>query len=53
MPSVLVYQLKAANNRSSMDWKEKLDTSILFHDLRYVFSKTRAECRKTFANLYV
>ena len=19
-----------------MDWKEKLDTSILFHDLRYV-----------------
>ena len=38
MPSVLVYQLKAANNRSSMDWKEKLDTSILFHDLRYVFS---------------
>ncbi|KAH8884604.1 hypothetical protein GQ53DRAFT_697301 [Thozetella sp. PMI_491] len=33
MPSVLIYQLKAANNKSNMEWKEKLDTSILFNDL--------------------
>lgn len=34
MPAVLLFQLKAANNKSSMDWKEKLDTSILYKDLR-------------------
>ncbi|KXX75827.1 PAB-dependent poly(A)-specific ribonuclease subunit PAN2 [Madurella mycetomatis] len=32
MPSVLLFQLKAANNRSNMDWKAKLDTSILYKD---------------------
>lgn len=31
-----MYQLKAANNKLSNEWKEKLDTSILFTDLRSV-----------------
>lgn len=29
-PSVIMYQLKAANNKSNMEWKTKLDTSVLF-----------------------
>ena len=29
-----MYQLKVANNRFSNEWKEKLDTSILFTDLK-------------------
>lgn len=33
LPSVLLFQLKAANNKSNMDWKTKLDTSILYKDL--------------------
>ncbi|KAK4119549.1 hypothetical protein N657DRAFT_581467 [Parathielavia appendiculata] len=33
MPAVLLYQIKAANNKSNMDWKAKLDTSILYRDL--------------------
>ncbi|KAH8903478.1 hypothetical protein BR93DRAFT_931074 [Coniochaeta sp. PMI_546] len=32
MPSVLVFQLKAANNRQSTEWIDNLDTSILFTD---------------------
>jgi PAB-dependent poly(A)-specific ribonuclease subunit 2 len=34
MPSVLVFQLKAANNRHSTEWIDNLDTSILFTDIR-------------------
>jgi PAB-dependent poly(A)-specific ribonuclease subunit 2 len=34
MPSVLVFQLKAANNRHSTEWIDNMDTSILFTDLR-------------------
>ncbi|AEO64295.1 uncharacterized protein THITE_2110294 [Thermothielavioides terrestris NRRL 8126] len=33
MPAVLLFQMKAANNQSNMDWKAKLDTSILYKDL--------------------
>ncbi|KAL2257791.1 hypothetical protein VTK26DRAFT_9164 [Humicola hyalothermophila] len=33
MPAVLLFQLKAANNKSNMDWKDRLDTSILYKDL--------------------
>ncbi|KAK3332099.1 ubiquitin carboxyl-terminal hydrolase-domain-containing protein [Cercophora scortea] len=33
-PTVLMYHLKTANNKSSMDWKANLDTSILFADFR-------------------
>ncbi|KAG7286596.1 poly(A)-specific ribonuclease [Staphylotrichum longicolle] len=33
MPAVLLFQTKAANNKSNMDWKTKLDTSILYKDL--------------------
>ncbi|KAK4242788.1 ubiquitin carboxyl-terminal hydrolase-domain-containing protein [Achaetomium macrosporum] len=33
MPAVLLFQMKAANNKSNMDWKTKLDTSILYQDL--------------------
>lgn len=36
MPVVLLYQLKAANNKSNTEWKERLDTSILYQDLRWV-----------------
>ncbi|KAK4189398.1 ubiquitin carboxyl-terminal hydrolase-domain-containing protein [Podospora australis] len=32
-PSVLMYQVKAANNRSNVEWKNNLDTSILYRDL--------------------
>ncbi|KAK4100548.1 hypothetical protein N658DRAFT_497289 [Parathielavia hyrcaniae] len=33
MPSVLLYQIKAASNKTNMEWKAKLDTSILYRDL--------------------
>ncbi len=33
MPSILMYQLKAANNKSNPDWKTNLDTSVLYTDL--------------------
>lgn len=33
MPAVLLFQMKAANNKNNMDWKTKLDTSILYKDL--------------------
>jgi PAB-dependent poly(A)-specific ribonuclease subunit 2 len=36
MPSVLIYQLKAANNRISDEWKICLDTTVLFTDPRLV-----------------
>lgn len=38
-PSVLVFQQKAANNRHSTDWIEKMDTSILFMDPRTPFDE--------------
>ena len=34
MPAVLLYQLKAANNKTTTDWKTNMDTSILFKDPR-------------------
>jgi PAB-dependent poly(A)-specific ribonuclease subunit 2 len=30
IPSVIVYQLKSANNRIDNDWKNNMDTSVLF-----------------------
>ncbi|KAK4199754.1 putative PAB-dependent poly(A)-specific ribonuclease subunit PAN2 [Triangularia verruculosa] len=33
LPSVLMYQIKQANNRSNSEWKTRLDTSILYKDL--------------------
>jgi PAB-dependent poly(A)-specific ribonuclease subunit 2 len=33
MPAVLLFQVKTANNKTNMDWKTKLDTSILYKDL--------------------
>lgn len=33
-PSVLMYQLKAANNQLDTEWRSKLDTSILSLDLK-------------------
>jgi len=33
MPMVLMYQLKAANNKSTTDWKTKLDTTVLYQNL--------------------
>lgn len=32
MPSVVTYQVKTANNKRNMEWKERLDTSILYRD---------------------
>lgn len=37
MPSVLLYQLKTANNKSTTDWKTNLDTSILYQGLTYAY----------------
>lgn len=39
MPSVLVFQQKAANNRHSTEWMDNLDTSILFTDPRTPFDE--------------
>ncbi|KAM7195211.1 PAB-dependent poly(A)-specific ribonuclease subunit PAN2 [Naviculisporaceae sp. PSN 640] len=33
-PSVIMYHLKAANNRSNPEWKTRLDTSVLFREPR-------------------
>ncbi|KAK3349906.1 ubiquitin carboxyl-terminal hydrolase-domain-containing protein [Lasiosphaeria hispida] len=33
VPAVLLYELKAASNKTTMDWKMNLDTSILYRDL--------------------
>ncbi|EAQ84938.1 hypothetical protein CHGG_08952 [Chaetomium globosum CBS 148.51] len=33
LPAVLLFQVKAANNKTNMDWKTKLDTSLLYQDL--------------------
>ncbi|KAK3945602.1 PAB-dependent poly(A)-specific ribonuclease subunit PAN2 [Diplogelasinospora grovesii] len=32
IPSVVIFQVKAANNKLNMEWKENLDTSVLFTD---------------------
>jgi PAB-dependent poly(A)-specific ribonuclease subunit 2 len=32
-PSVLAYQVKAANNKIDTEWKKNIDTSILYQDL--------------------
>lgn len=36
MPTVLMYQLKSANNKMTTDWKDNLDTSVLYRDITYV-----------------
>lgn len=40
MPSVLVYQLKSANNKLDTDWVRNIDTSVLHMDFKYVPSST-------------
>lgn len=35
VPSVVSFQVKEANNKIDSTWKEQLDTSILYHDLKY------------------
>lgn len=37
LPSVLAYQIKAANNQIDDSWKLHLDTSLLYIDNKYVF----------------
>jgi len=34
IPSVITYQIKAANNRIDKSWKKNLDTSLLYMDLK-------------------
>lgn len=36
MPSVLVYQLKTANNILDTDWVKNIDTSVLHVDFKCV-----------------
>jgi PAB-dependent poly(A)-specific ribonuclease subunit 2 len=36
MPSMLVYQLKTANNQLDTDWVKNIDTSVLHMDFKYV-----------------
>ena len=38
IPAVITFQMKDANNKIDNDWRKNLDTSILYHDLRYVFT---------------
>lgn len=38
MPSVLVYQLKTANNNLDTEWIKNIDTSVLHIDFKYVHS---------------
>ncbi|KPM42869.1 PAB-dependent poly(A)-specific ribonuclease subunit PAN2 [Neonectria ditissima] len=33
VPSVVAYQAKEANNKLDTDWRQNLDTSILYHDV--------------------
>lgn len=35
MPSMLVYQLKTANNKLDTDWVKNIDTSVLHIDFKY------------------
>lgn len=35
MPSMLVYQLKTANNQLDIDWVKNIDTSVLHIDFKY------------------
>jgi hypothetical protein len=34
MPSVITYHLKYANNRINDTWKNELDTSLLYYDMK-------------------
>lgn len=34
IPSVITYQIKAGNNRIDNTWKQNLDTSLLYMDLK-------------------
>lgn len=36
MPSMLVYQLKTANNKLDSEWVKDIDTSVLHIDFKYV-----------------
>jgi PAB-dependent poly(A)-specific ribonuclease subunit 2 len=35
VPSVVAFQVKEANNKIDMTWKDNLDTSILYQDIKY------------------
>lgn len=41
VPSVVSFQVKEANNKIDSTWKEQLDTSILYHDLKYELLQIR------------
>lgn len=57
MPSMLVYQLKTANNQLDTDWVKNIDTSVLHIDFKYAnfilsiptlasFANTRPQARR-------
>lgn len=37
LPSVVTYQVKEANNKIDTQWRNHLDTSLLYQDQKYVF----------------
>lgn len=39
VPSVVAFQVKEANNKIDTTWKDNLDTSILYQDIKYVVSR--------------
>jgi PAB-dependent poly(A)-specific ribonuclease subunit 2 len=38
VPSVVCFQVREANNKIDSTWKEQLDTTILYHDLKCVIN---------------
>ena len=36
LPSVIAFQVKEANNKIDTEWKNHLDTSLLYQDQKYV-----------------
>lgn len=34
-PSVITYQLNMANNKIDVNWRDKLDSTLLYYDLKY------------------
>lgn len=51
MPSVLVYQLKTANNKLDTDWVSNIDTSVLHMDFKYVLSQSDLLVHSTCLNI--
>lgn len=52
LPSVIAYQVKAANNRIDDSWKQNLDTALLYQNQTYVlFDSLRKHHLLTFTKV--